>query len=40
MPVLPAVASFPMRLHGPYAFIGIIVAVVIVYLILRLAGLI
>jgi hypothetical protein len=31
---------FPMRLHGPYTFIGIIVAVVVVYLILRLAGLV
>jgi hypothetical protein len=29
-----------MRLHGPYAFIGLIVAVVIIYLILRLAGLV
>jgi hypothetical protein len=29
-----------MRLHGPYAFVGLIVAVVIVYVILRLAGLI
>ncbi len=29
-----------MRLHGPYAFVGLIVAVLIVYLVLRLAGLI
>jgi hypothetical protein len=27
-----------MRLHGPYAFIGLIVAVVVIYLILRLVG--
>ena len=29
-----------MRLHGPYAFIGLIVAVLIVYLVMGLAGLI
>jgi hypothetical protein len=28
-----------MRLHGPYAFIGLIAAIVIIYLLLRLAGL-
>jgi hypothetical protein len=27
-----------MRLHGPYGFIGVIVAVVVLYLILRLLG--
>jgi hypothetical protein len=41
---LPAVQlgreAEPMRLHGPYAFLGLIVAVLIVYLALRLAGLI
>lgn len=27
-----------MRLHGPYTFIGLIVAIVILYLLLRLVG--
>jgi hypothetical protein len=27
-----------MRLHGPYAFVGLIVAIVVLYLILRLTG--
>jgi hypothetical protein len=27
-----------MRLHGPYAFVGLILAVVVLYLLLRLLG--